>query len=46
MKEGEPIGGRLAHDNAVDGVLELAQKGIGGRLARLVLGEGWLDWVC
>lgn len=29
-KKGEPIGCGSAHDNAVDGVLELAKQGIGG----------------
>jgi len=42
-KEKEPIGGGLAHDHAVDGVLELSQNGIRGILARSVLGEGSLS---
>ena len=43
--EGEPIGGGLADDDAVDGVLELAEEGIdvggsGGGGIGLVMVEG------
>lgn len=34
-EEGEPVGGGAAHDDAVDGVLQLADKGIGRRVGEV-----------